>query len=317
MKKVTVDLDKLLRDKVIDQGQYDSIAKTSNYRTSIIGILFLLGLGTIGIVTASVILDPSLSLLSVISAGMWLFGVALCLQNRVELRIVAQATAMIGTFGLSAWLVLNGVLYALPADKAFMLVSAFLLLTGVITRNGIMVALSVLAITPTLSVNTHYRHASYALVVENPIESTLVFGFIAVISYAIATQLRGAYARLGYTAAGTAFFMVNLAMWVGSLWGDAAGRGSQAIAISPVGFAALWCALSVGVGILGFVRDNRAAVNTAGVFLSINLYTQFYEFFLVNAVTLLTGSIVLVVLACTFWYYNAGYRPVLVVRTHP
>ena len=130
------------------------------------------------------------------------------------------------------------------------------------------------------------------------------------------------------------FVLVNFGFWVGSLWGDYPGESwvhseiyrdlalfwrqlqqlegwrESAHFISDVMFAVLWALALIAVGAWGVKRNRRFVVNTAAVFGSILLYTQWFERLGATPVTVIFGGIVAVGIALGLRQYNRLAMPI-------
>ena len=168
--------------------------------------------------------------------------------------------------------------------------------------------LSVLALGAVFRTGTAYWHACYGLFVEEPLITIGVFGALAAGLYTLRGRIGEAWKNLTGIAARTAFFLVNFAFWVGSLWGDdlgeryryAEGRSweewrAATTHIPEAAFSVGWLVLLIAVMLR--TRHGGFLSVTATVFLAIHAYTQYFETFGAQPWTLLVGGIALVGLA--------------------
>lgn len=119
---------------------------------------------------------------------------------------------------------------------------------------------------------TFYTHASYYVAVEEPAITAAVFSGMAWCAFRASEALEGKQARAALIFSRTCVFIVNLAFWVGSLWGDKAlGKGSD------VPFVVGWAMALLAVGVWAAQNERRWLVNTTAVFGSIHFYTQWFE----------------------------------------
>ena len=98
-------------------------------------------------------------------------------------------------------------------------------------------------------------------------------------------------------------FIVNLAFWIGSLWGDEKGI----FAISDLAFAIGWAVALIAVGGWAASKDKRWVVNTAAVFGSIHFYTQWFERLGATPGSLVTAGIIALGILYGFRSYNRTY----------
>ena len=176
-------------------------------------------------------------------------------------------------------------------------------------RSALLAAFAVLSLGAILGSGTGYWHASYALFVEEPTITILVFGLLALGLYRARNTLSDAWNNLVTVAARTAMFMVNFAFWVGSLWGDRIGEHwfapqrwsdrsewrEAAIAIPDHVFTLGW--IGALVAMIFTSRRNSFLSITSIAFLTIHGYTQYFEYLGAKPETLVIGGLVLVGLA--------------------
>jgi len=138
-----------------------------------------------------------------------------------------------------------------------------------------------------------YTHASYFMAIEDPTLTTVVFAGLAYIGYLASKELEQKYRRVSIIFSRTCVFIVNLAFWVGSLWGGM----FLDLLIPDYVFCVAWACALVVVGVWAAARDKRWIVNAAAVFGSIHFYTQWFERLGASPGTLLwAGGIALAIL---------------------
>ena len=102
MKKVTVDLDQLLAEKVITAGQYPEIEKRAQAFTANTFIQFALGICMIGFVAAAVALDKKFELIPY-----WAAALMTCSGMKghwvVGMPVVSWRSRRCASPSLSAW----------------------------------------------------------------------------------------------------------------------------------------------------------------------------------------------------------------------
>ncbi|MEO0992302.1 MAG: hypothetical protein AAFX62_00700 [Pseudomonadota bacterium] len=208
--------------------------------------------------------------------------------------VIGGAAHIGGVFGLDgspdqAWL-------------AMMDAAAVLLVAGLTLDLRILTALGITALAGTLSA-TAYGHASYWLAVYEPSLLILMMAGVAAVSWAIG---RGPerWARHGRISGLMALIWINIAFWVGSLWGDRPGEhvfgptrsdfpsGSEGawafydardsfaerlLDIPDGAFALGWAALILAAAAWASLTARRPVMNAAAAFGAIHLYTQWFE----------------------------------------
>ncbi len=299
MKRVTLDLDQLVEDGELTTAEADRLAGfavQSRQLQAIINILMIFG--AIAVAAGVIALEPSATtglILALVALG---GGAAIYMQPSTEWRVLSHGLIIMGCLGLSGWMGWQA--YEHPEtmpDWTPQLLSAILFTAAAIFfRQGFLAALSPLAIGALIGSGTAYWHASYALFVEEPTISIFVFSAMAGGLYFLRDKIPPIYEGISTIAARVAFFMLNFAFWVGSLWGDRllehwqkpdykanydweayeAWRNS-AINVPEAVFSLGWAALLGGCIWLGTRDHRRFLANTALVFLAIHFYTQLFE----------------------------------------
>ena len=224
-----------------------------------------------------------------------------------SLKVLSAALALMGVLGLAGWI---GWQYQDAADTAMpaLLITLLMGAGALWFRSAFLMVLSVLSLGAVFGTGTGYWHACYGLFVEQPLITIAVFGGLALGLYALRERIGEAWQKLAGIAARTAFFLVNFAFWVGSLWGDDLGpdyryaEGNDWDAwraatphVPEAAFSIGWPLMLVAVMVRN--RNGGFLSVTATVFLAIHAYTQYFETFGAQPWTLLVGGIVLVGLA--------------------
>ena len=111
---------------------------------------------------------------------------------------------------------------------------------GLSVRSGSMAALSSFMFLGALGGMTGYMHAMYFLCVEQPTLTIAVFAIMSAIAGAMGNRLPIRFSRPVKSFAASAFVIVNLAFWIGSLWGDRSRFGGE----SAMVFVVTWRSFS-------------------------------------------------------------------------
>ncbi|MEP1600334.1 MAG: hypothetical protein ABJM18_18440, partial [Hyphomonas sp.] len=225
-----------------------------------------------------------------------------------SLKTLGMALTLMGTLGLAGWVgwefreVDDGTLPTL-------LIALIMTASALWFRSALLAAFAVLSLGAILGSGTGYWHASYALFVEEPTITIIVFGLLAAGLYHARKSLADAWANLVTVSARTAFFMMNFGFWVGSLWGDRVGEHwfapsrwsdrsewrETALAIPDHVFTLGW--IGALVAVIATSRRSSFLSITSIVFLTIHGYTQYFEYLGAKPETLVVGGLVLVGLA--------------------
>ena len=140
-----------------------------------------------------------------------------------SLKVLGAGLEMMGALGLAGWI---GWEFRDAADSAYpaLGIAAVLAAAAVWFRSSFLAAPAVLALGATMGSGTGYWHASYAIFVEEPTLTILVFSAVAAGLFTLRSTITDAYRAVASVASRTAFFIINFAFWVGSLWGDRIGE---------------------------------------------------------------------------------------------
>ena len=251
-------------------------------------------------------------------------GLALKQYRQEQWGLLGTANLMVGALTVSGGLL---ILWE-GSVGAFTLVTLILLILGVLAKSGLLIGISPLALASVLGSSTGYWHASYMLIVREATITIAIFALLAWGTLFLSKRLPAAYERLALIYSRMSLILVNFGFWVGSLWGDYPGESwihsqiyenpgtfwdsyqqleawrESALFISDAVFAGLWALGLIAVGAWGVKRNRRFVVNTAAVFGSILLYTQWFERLGATPVTVIFGGVVAVGMALGLRKYN-------------
>jgi len=231
-----------------------------------------------------------------------------------EYKVLSAGLALMGTLGLAGWVAWQFGQSPGPTLPA-LLITVVLTAGAAWFRSAFLAALSVLALGAVFGTATGYWHASYALFVEEPAVTLGIFGALAALLYKARGWAAAVWETLLTVAARTAIFLVHFAFWVGSLWGDILGDSGwgnnrwenyeayeawekSALTLPEWPFSAGWAAFCLALAFL--TRRGGFLSVSALVFLGIHGYTQYFEVFGAEPVTLLFAGLVLVAIAVGF-----------------
>jgi hypothetical protein len=277
--KVTVDIDKLLREKRISPEEYAKLKGSSAADTGSLALNILLGFGVIATAGGTLALLHSAAGSIVLGAGLAFAGITLANRAPKVWGVLSSILLLVG-----ALLAGGGILVLSEARPVgFMAVTALLLLAGISARSGLLVSLGTLALAPTIGAATAYTHATYSLVIQQPALTVILFSLLSWGAYRVSLGLEPELQRVAIISARTSLFLVNFGFWVGSLWGDTLGQGPRhwgdggAATVPDWAFGLGWAAALILTGIWGARENRRWVVNLVAVFGAIHFYTQFFE----------------------------------------
>lgn len=282
-------------------------------RRGSLAVNLLLIFGAIAVSVAAIALVPNAAtgLLLALAALAGAEGLRRLMTGE-SFTLLATALALMGTLGLAGWVGWE-FREAHPTQPALLI--TFLLTAGAIWyRSAFLAALGVIALGAVFGSGTGYWHASYALFVEEPTLTIAVFGLLAAGLYRLRGVVPESWSILTTVAARTSLILVHFAFWVGSLWGDVLGgarwiyedAAEPAFGLAPWFFAIGWAVLSLA---LAFTARRGGFLSVSAiVFLAIHGYTQCFETFGAEPLSLLFAGLALVGLAIGAAWYLRGQR---------
>ena len=275
--KVTVDIDKLLRDGRISREEYAKLKGSATAETGSLAMNILLGFGVIATAGGTLALLHSAASSIALGAILVFAGISLSQQAPKAWGILSSILLLVG-----AVLASGGIIYLTDGNAGgFLVVTALLLVTGIWARSGLLIAMATLALSPTLGAATAYGHATYMLIIQQPTLTVVLFSLLAWGAYRMSLTLEPELQRLALISARTSILLVNFGFWVGSLWGDSFGRyhyqETPPGSVPAVTFVIAWAAVLVVTGMWAAGQNRRWVVNTVSVFGAIHFYTQYFE----------------------------------------
>lgn len=316
--KITLDLSKLVEEGKLTPADAERLKALARHDTGSLGINILIGFGVIAVAAGAVTFLLTMFEFKplpvvIFGAAVLALGIALTLTRQASTELIAQILTVIGALSFAGALVVheNG---SLRAAIAITLVFAT---SAIIARSSLVMALAVLSLGACLGARTGYMHAMYSLSIQEPTVTIVLFSGLALAAYLISKQLKADYERLAITAARTSVLLVNFGFWIGSLWGDRlmllrrmnpdqvpTGGWRQAIVIPDYAFTIGWALALLAVGIWGARENRRWVVNIAAVFGGIHFYTQWFSVLGANALSVLGGGVLILVIAGALYKYN-------------
>lgn len=245
--------------------------------------------------------------------------------------------------GLAAHLigVLAEPLGGLPPWILYHYAALLLILCGVALDIRLVTALSLIALAAALSSRSFYMTGMYGLAIY---ESTLTVLQMALVAGACLWLIRTQPERIARHATilgRLAFIWMNMALWIGSLWGDRVGYHlwgpkwsdfsddpswradesarqayeaaqaafmERATVISADAYALVWAVVILAVGLWAALGARRAVFNTAVTFGAIHLYTQYFERLSASPGTVVVAGLIAIAIAYGAWRLNLWMR---------
>jgi len=310
--KVTLDLDKLLREGQITQEEYERLKRLSSEDTASLALNILIAFGVISVAGATLALLPSAP--SAITLGLVLAALGVYLG-----LAFAKRWSMLGTILLLIGALMTGgaiLAFTEGSLEGFLIVTALYVVAAVIARSGLLAALSALSLSAVAGAWTAYGQAMYLVAIEQPTGTIVLFGTLSIAAYLTSLRLPPDYARLALIFSRTSLFLVNLGFWIGSLWGDTLSKPSRDFfwsaprkpLIPDWVFAVGWAVGLIAVGVWAARRNKRWVVNLAATFAVIHFYTQWFERLGASPATILIAGLVTIGIAFGIYQYNQTVR---------
>lgn len=270
--KVTLDLDQLLQDQQITQEEYDRLMALAAKSTGSLAFNILIGFGVIAVSGATLALVPTPTTAVVIGLVVMIGGLALSRGMLEQWKVLASICILVGALMVGGGITIQaeGSLFSI------LLVTAIFAVASVLARSGLLAVLATLMLSASIGARTGYYHASYFLVIHEPMITVVVFLVLSIGLLQLSKILPVAYEGLAIAASRTGVFLVNFGFWVGSLWGDRTASGKLALPDSV--FSGIWAIALIVAAIWAWQVNRRWVLNVVAVFGGIHFYTQWFEY---------------------------------------
>ncbi len=299
--KAILDLDQLLADAEISPEQHARLCRRALRDSATLGYGLLAGFGMAAIAASLIAMFPSGTTTLVVGLLSAAAGVLLRAAGARRWRYLSTVWTVLGALLAAGGLLIS----AEGAAWSFLLAAIGLGLLAVVVGSHLLVVLGILSLASALGARTGYFHASYFLGVDAPLLTAVAFSLFTALAFAVHRRAAAAYAGLALTAARTGVLLVNLALWVGSLFGDDLGAlGLEGPSIPAWAFALVWALALGALAAWGWRAGRRWVVNLCAVFGAIHLLTQWFERLGAEPLSVLVAGVVLVGLALALRAYN-------------
>lgn len=299
---VTLDLTRLLAEGKITQPEHDKLLTLGSATGNRLIFNILIGFGVVAVAAGIIALVPDATTGVVVGAALLLAGLAILVARLNQWQILGNICVLVGALVLAGGVII----LTEAAQLAFIGIAVGFAAAGILARSGLLVSLSVLALASALGGRTGYMHAMYLLGMTEPAWSALAFSALALVTFLASRRVPAAYERLAIIAARTCVLLVNLALWIGSLWGDAIeGTG---IVLPALAFVVVWAVALIVLALWGASRNRLWVVNVAAIFGAIHFYTQWFERLGVQAQSVLIGGIIALGFALLMRHLNRRSR---------
>ncbi len=311
--KIVLDIDKLLVEGQITEGEYERLKALSLKETGTLAFNLLIGFGVIATAGGAMALLPSS--LTAIFLGAVLAGAGILLSNKPsgEWGLLGSILFLVGSVTAA-----GGIISLFEGGLAgFLIVAVLCAVAAIVAKSVLMSIMSTLSLSATVGAMTAYGHATYMLAIRQPTVSIGLFTILALATYYLSKRLHPDYERIAIAFSRTSLFMVNLGFWVGSLWGDSLWSQRDnwnfrdGAAIPDWVFVVGWAVGLIATGVWAARANRRWVVNLLSVFGAIHFYTQYFERLGANPASVLFAGLVAIVIALGIVGYNKSESPYL------
>lgn len=311
--KILIDIDALQAVGTIDAALADKLRASAQRDTgsSAINIVLALGAAAVTAGISALVFAP----ITLVALGLAFLAAGAAVRHLASAQwgLLAKIWIVIGALVLAGG---QGALLDRPLAGS--LIGALILVgIGVYARSHLLVALSPFALEAALGGSTGYWHACYEIVVREPTLTILMFTALGAGAWLLARRIADPLQSLALTFARVCVILVNFGFWIGSLWGDTPGHSWSATGqdwpdtrtFPPLAFVVAWFAALFLAGLWGARNGRRFLVNLCAVFGAIHVYTQWFERFGADPVTVIVAGVATILIGLGFWRFNQSAAP--------
>lgn len=269
--KVTLDLDRLLEERKITQEEFDRLSSLAATSTGSLAFNILIGFGVVAVSGATLALVPTPVAAIVIGAIVLTGGLTLSRSGLDQWSVLANICILVGAL-------MTGGGITIEADgslASILLVTVILAVASIVSTSGLLAVLATLMLSASIGARTGYFHASYFLVIQEPLITIVLFCVLSIGLFQLSKTLPADYERIAIASSRTGVFLVNFGFWVGSLWGDRSESGE--VIIADTLFSLGWAIALLLAAIWAWQANRRWLLNIVAVFGGIHFYTQWFE----------------------------------------
>jgi hypothetical protein len=217
--RVVLDIDKLLAEGRISTTEYERLKEFAVEDTGSLAFNILIGFGVVATAAGALALLHSAAASIPLGLILAAAGVSLLTYHAEKWGVLGSLLLLVGSTTAA-----GGIIILTKGSVVGFLLVTLLCLTGaVLARSGLLLAMAALALAATVGAATPYGHATYALIIQRPTVTVILFGVLSWGAYMLSLRLCSDYERLALVFARTSLLLVNLGFWVGSLWATRSG----------------------------------------------------------------------------------------------
>ncbi|MDK3018011.1 hypothetical protein [Pseudodonghicola flavimaris] len=304
--------------------------------TAVIGAAMLVGGGAFWLVQARGTPDAA----AVLGVPVALLGYLCWRVGPSRLRFLTGWLCFLGVAVHLAGLLAQPALIA-PQWLVYHYAGVALVLCGLALDIRLITALSMLAFAAALSSRSFYATGAYAVAIYECTLTILQMGVLGGLCLWAMRRCPDRRARHAEILGRLAFIWLNMAFWIGSIWGDTVGATlwgprwarfseipywqadaalqaefrtareafvASALHIPETVYAIAWAVLLAGTVIWAAMGARRALFNTAVTFGAIHLYTQYFERIDTTPGSIVIAGLIAIALAYATWRLNAHLK---------
>ena len=174
--KVTLDLDQLLQEQKITQEEHDRLSALAASSTGSLAFNILIGFGVIAVSGATLALVPTPITAVAIGAIVMIGGLALSRSGLDQWAVLANTCILVGALMMGGGITIE----AEGSLSSILLVTAILAVASILAKSGLLAVLATLMLSASIGARTGYFHASYFLVIQEPIITIILFCVLSV-----------------------------------------------------------------------------------------------------------------------------------------
>ncbi len=226
---------------------------------------------------------------------------------------------------LGGWIFLLGVaihiagILMTPAEPdfgwlVFSYIATLLIGCGFLLDVRFVTALSIVPLATALSSRALYQHATYGVAIYEPTLTILQMTVVAALAFLVSAHYPERVARHARILGHLAIIWINMAFWIGSLWGDDVGSHlwhphKPFLVIGDGVFSVVWAAVILALGAWGAMTSRRAVLNIAVTFGAIHFYTQYFEHLQATPAAFVFAGVIAILGGWALWTYNRRIAP--------
>ena len=307
--KIILDVTKLVAEGKLTPAEAERLTALASRDTGTFAINMLLSFGALVVACGVVALAPAAETGIALGVVMIATGLYVARRFAAQWGLLGTAMVIVGALGLCG----GTIVWADGRLPGFLVASAVLLVLAPVARSGLLAALAPLALVGLLGSSADSLYHSYTAPADEPTITIVLFSALALGAYLVARRAPPAYEALALVFARVSLLIVNVAFWVGSLWGDRPGLSwrradpgalAAAFRVPDVVFVAAWAAALIAVMVWATRTNRRWLFNTAATFGAIHFITQWFERLGANPLSVILAGLLIVAVAVGLWRYN-------------